>query len=232
MGNKCANGGGGGHRADTATTAVRATTAVTAAREATTRPVATATRPVTAYGALRSAVTTAGRYGDRRPSGYPGSHGGSAGRPGDTPGNPGSPGVGSGNDVEAPVDAPVNVCGNTVNVGGSATRWGRRLRRTPRWPRGRTPPGGAGGTDTPGRWRRDHASRRRAARHPGKPRQAQAPGRRAAPPSGVTPFRAHAGPREAGGSRPPQPPGGGPPPRPAAPRSHLAHTGVTRRAAR
>ncbi|NJP48823.1 DUF320 domain-containing protein [Streptomyces sp. SBST2-5] len=30
----------------------------------------------------------------------------------------GSPGVLSGNSVQAPVDVPVNVCGNTVNVGG------------------------------------------------------------------------------------------------------------------
>ncbi|RCG27582.1 DUF320 domain-containing protein [Streptomyces diacarni] len=29
-----------------------------------------------------------------------------------------SPGVGSGNDVQVPVDVPVNVCGNTVDVGG------------------------------------------------------------------------------------------------------------------
>ncbi|MGW7266827.1 chaplin [Streptomyces sp. NPDC054842] len=30
----------------------------------------------------------------------------------------GSPGVGSGNHVQVPVDVPVNVCGNSVNVGG------------------------------------------------------------------------------------------------------------------
>ncbi|MGY1434545.1 chaplin [Streptomyces reniochalinae] len=30
----------------------------------------------------------------------------------------GSPGVGSGNDVQVPVDVPVDVCGNTVDVGG------------------------------------------------------------------------------------------------------------------
>ncbi|MGA4843820.1 chaplin [Streptomyces sp. G45] len=29
-----------------------------------------------------------------------------------------SPGVGSGNLIQFPIDVPINVCGNTVNVGG------------------------------------------------------------------------------------------------------------------
>ncbi|MFF3307008.1 chaplin [Streptomyces sp. NPDC002952] len=56
-----------------------------------------------------------GGYGDA-----PGSHGPSSGHghSGSSAhgGTQGSPGVGGGNDAEAPVDVPVNVCGNTADV--------------------------------------------------------------------------------------------------------------------
>jgi hypothetical protein len=53
-------------------------------------------------------------------SGEHGNHGGSGGS--DAGGHTGgSPGVGSGNHVEAPVDAPVNVCGNSVDIIGIGT---------------------------------------------------------------------------------------------------------------
>ncbi|KOG30173.1 chaplin [Streptomyces resistomycificus] len=55
-----------------------------------------------------------GGYGD---SGGHGGHGGSGGSGSSADGHTaGSPGVGSGNHVEVPVDAPVNVCGNSVDI--------------------------------------------------------------------------------------------------------------------
>jgi hypothetical protein len=58
---------------------------------------------------VNTGVETGGGYGD---SGGHGSHGGShaGGHAGD------SPGVGSGNHIQVPIDAPVNVCGNSVDV--------------------------------------------------------------------------------------------------------------------
>ncbi|MFD5077984.1 chaplin [Streptomyces sp. NPDC058371] len=55
-------------------------------------------------------------YGD---SGY-GGYGGSSGHSGSSThgGTHGSPGVGTGNDAQAPVDVPVNLCGDTVDVVG------------------------------------------------------------------------------------------------------------------
>ncbi|MFD3504081.1 chaplin family protein [Streptomyces sp. NPDC058676] len=55
---------------------------------------------------------SSGGYGDS------GGHGGHAGSGGSEAGGHtgGSPGVGSGNHVEVPIDAPVNVCGNSVDV--------------------------------------------------------------------------------------------------------------------
>ncbi|MER5509951.1 chaplin [Streptomyces sp. NPDC002766] len=58
----------------------------------------------------RCANQGGGPSGGHGGSGSGGSHAG--GHSGD------SPGVGSGNRVEAPIDAPVNVCGNSVNVVG------------------------------------------------------------------------------------------------------------------
>ncbi|MDG9718071.1 chaplin [Streptomyces sp. DH24] len=56
-----------------------------------------------------------GGYGDG------GSHGGGSGGGGSHAGGEtgGSPGVGSGNNVQVPIDVPVNVCGNSVNVVGA-----------------------------------------------------------------------------------------------------------------
>ncbi|MFD9433614.1 chaplin [Streptomyces sp. NPDC060002] len=64
-----------------------------------------------------------GGYGGNQGSGYGGGHGG-AGAQGGSGGahaggyTGGSPGVGSGNHVQAPIDVPVNVCGNSVDVVG------------------------------------------------------------------------------------------------------------------
>ncbi|MFJ5778361.1 chaplin [Streptomyces sp. NPDC093094] len=55
-----------------------------------------------------------GGHGGHSGYGDSGGHGGSGAHGSTT----GSPGVGSGNHVQAPVDAPVNVCGNTVDVVG------------------------------------------------------------------------------------------------------------------
>ncbi|MFJ6389689.1 chaplin [Streptomyces sp. NPDC091972] len=60
-----------------------------------------------------------GGHGGHGPGGHGGSGGtGSGGSGGSHAGGHtgGSPGVGSGNHVEVPVDAPVNVCGNSVDV--------------------------------------------------------------------------------------------------------------------
>ncbi|MFI6336495.1 chaplin [Streptomyces sp. NPDC050535] len=54
--------------------------------------------------------SSGGGYGDDGPHSGGGSQAG--GHASD------SPGVGSGNHVQAPIDVPVNVCGNSVNVGG------------------------------------------------------------------------------------------------------------------
>ncbi|MER6129692.1 chaplin, partial [Streptomyces sp. NPDC001795] len=71
----------------------------------------------------------------------------------------GSGGVGSGNNVQAPVDVPVNVCGNTVNVGGlgnaavgndCANTPGGHTTTPPGGGHQTPPPGGGGGTTPPG----------------------------------------------------------------------------------
>ncbi|MEU6801918.1 chaplin [Streptomyces neyagawaensis] len=54
-----------------------------------------------------------GHHGSSHDGGYGSSHGGGSHADGHT-GN--SPGVGSGNHVQAPVDVPVNACGNSVSV--------------------------------------------------------------------------------------------------------------------
>ncbi|MGW7419253.1 chaplin [Streptomyces sp. NPDC054813] len=65
------------------------------------------------HGGGGGASTGHGGYGgDAGHGGGHGSHGGSHAR-GHTGG---SPGVGSGNTVQVPIDVPVNVCGNSVNV--------------------------------------------------------------------------------------------------------------------
>ncbi|MCQ4214074.1 chaplin [Streptomyces longispororuber] len=90
-----------------------------------------------------------GGYGDEQPSGG-GSHAG--GHTSD------SPGVGSGNHVQVPVDVPVNVCGNSVDVVGignpaSGNDCGNGGSHTTTPPGGPeqppTPPGGPGHPGTP-----------------------------------------------------------------------------------
>lgn len=62
-----------------------------------------------------------------------------------------SPGVGSGNNVQAPVDVPVNVCGNNVTVGGLGNAVGENECGNPSGGgHASTPPGGGGGTTPPG----------------------------------------------------------------------------------
>ncbi|MEV8552032.1 chaplin [Streptomyces glaucescens] len=75
-------------------------------------PVNVCGNTVNVVGVLNPAAGNAcGRPGHDGPGGHGGSGGAHTG--GHTSG---SPGVGSGNHVEAPVHAPVNVCGNTVDV--------------------------------------------------------------------------------------------------------------------
>ncbi|MCW7943063.1 Tat pathway signal protein [Streptomyces hygroscopicus] len=63
----------------------------------------------------------------------------------------GSPGVGSGNTVQVPVDAPVNVCGNSVNVIGIGNEAaGNNCANVPGGGHSTTPPGGGHGTPPPG----------------------------------------------------------------------------------
>ncbi|GAA3773861.1 chaplin [Streptomyces chiangmaiensis] len=63
----------------------------------------------------------------------------------------GSPGVGSGNHVQVPVDVPVNVCGNSVDVGGLGNpATGNHCGNTPGGGHSTTPPGGGHGTPPPG----------------------------------------------------------------------------------
>ncbi|MGW3496172.1 chaplin [Streptomyces sp. NPDC001020] len=76
-----------------------------------------------------------------------------------------SPGVGSGNTVQVPVDVPVNVCGNSVNVVGLGNgAGGNRCANTGggHWT---TPPGGGSGTTPPG-----------TPEHPGHPGHPSHPG--------------------------------------------------------
>ncbi|MEV6737653.1 chaplin [Streptomyces sp. NPDC051104] len=61
-----------------------------------------------------------------------------------------SPGVGSGNTAQVPVDVPVNVCGNSVNVGGIGNPAGGNDCANPGGGHSTTPPGGGGGTTPPG----------------------------------------------------------------------------------
>jgi len=60
-----------------------------------------------------------------------------------------SPGVGSGNHVQIPVDVPVNVCGNSVSVGGVGTAATGDACGNTGGGHGVTPPGD-GGPNTPG----------------------------------------------------------------------------------
>lgn len=69
-----------------------------------------------------------------------------------------SSGIGSGNHVQAPVDVPVNVCGNGVNVGGigneaagnDCANTGGGHETSPPGHGGQTPPGNPGDQEQPG----------------------------------------------------------------------------------
>ncbi|MEU9468771.1 chaplin family protein [Streptomyces avermitilis] len=89
--------------------------------------------------------------GDHQGGGYGGgpSGGGGGSQAGGHTGD--SPGVGSGNQVQVPVDVPVNVCGNNVTVGGLGNAaGGDACANTPGGGHAATPPGGGGGTTPPG----------------------------------------------------------------------------------
>jgi hypothetical protein len=99
----------------------------------------------------------------------PGGHGGGSGdqQGGSSTGGvaEGSSGVGSGNVIQAPVSAPVNVCGNDVNVGGSGDRGAGSTCGNDEAP-GHNPPGQPGGPQQPGN-----------PDHPAKPHQPSTPHR-------------------------------------------------------
>ncbi|MGW0333624.1 chaplin [Streptomyces sp. NPDC003011] len=126
-----------------------------------------------------------GGYGGQDGSGGQGASGGShaGGHTG------GSPGVGSGNHVEVPVDAPVNVCGNSVDIigvgnpstAGDCANGGGHGGGHPG-----TPPGGGDGTTPPG------SERPGGQEHPGRPGDPVEPSRPGAVPA--------AGDRAPGGS--------------------------------
>ncbi len=65
-------------------------------------------------------------------------------------GSEGSPGIGSGNTVQAPVDVPVNVCGNSVDAGGALNpAFGNRCENGGGPGRGHQPPPPGGGQQPP-----------------------------------------------------------------------------------
>lgn len=117
---------------------------------------------VDAVGALNPAMGNACVNGSDRSDGYgdPDAHAGSGSHAGGH--TEGSPGVGSGNHVQVPVDVPVNVCGNSIDVigiGNSATGndcanhdsgdHDRTPPRTPDDPGGPKEPGGPGTPEAP-----------------------------------------------------------------------------------
>jgi hypothetical protein len=85
-----------------------------------------------------------------------------------------SPGIGSGNRVQVPVDAPVNVCGNNVSVIGigNATKGNDCTSGGGSGGRHTTPPGGGHETTPPG-----------TPEHPGKPTEPAHPGTPSTPPT-------------------------------------------------
>ncbi|WP_432155679.1 chaplin [Streptomyces sp. bgisy153] len=120
-----------------------------------------------------------------------GAHGGSGGaQAGGHTG--GSPGIGSGNHVQAPIDVPVNVCGNSVNVVGVGNgAFGNDCESGPGVHHG-TPPGGSkhqpgtpGGHDAPG-----------GVGSQGEPVQADAPAPRHLTPTGASSAARETGPEQ------------------------------------
>ncbi|MFI5686358.1 chaplin family protein [Streptomyces sp. NPDC051636] len=101
-----------------------------------------------------------------------------------------SSGVGSGNHVQVPIDAPVNVCGNSVSVigagnsttGNDCASGGGHQTQPPGDGHG-TPPGGGGGTTPPGKpgqpgqpGNPGHPGQPGTPGHPGSPQQPGTPG--------------------------------------------------------
>ncbi|WP_069884436.1 chaplin [Streptomyces luteocolor] len=92
-----------------------------------------------------------------------------------------SPGVGSGNNVQVPVHAPVNVCGNSVTIGGLGNAAmgndcanGSDGSETP--PGGKKPPTGPGHPGKP-----EHPGKPGNPDHPGKPGNPDNPGKPGSP---------------------------------------------------
>jgi hypothetical protein len=153
---------------------------------------------------VKSGNGSSGGYGDSGGSGGSGASGGSsAGGHAD-----GSPGVGSGNHVQVPIDAPVNVCGNSVNVigiGNTATdndcangggSGGGHPSTPPGGGDGTTPPGTPGQPGNPG--------------HPGDPGQPGDPGNPGQPGDPNTPENPVEPGRPGAPNTPPAPDGGAP----------------------
>ncbi|MET9379524.1 chaplin [Streptomyces sp. NPDC002928] len=123
-----------------------------------------------------------GGHGGSGGSGGHGGSGGSGGHGGSGGAHAGghtsdSPGVGSGNHVEAPIDVPVNVCGDSVDVigvanpatGNDCANDGGGHHTTPPGGGGTTPPGTPGQPSNPGQ--------------PGNPAEPGTPGSPSTPPS-------------------------------------------------
>ncbi|MFD9330577.1 chaplin family protein [Streptomyces sp. NPDC060065] len=108
--------------------------------------------------------SSGGGYGDG------GSHSGGGSQAGGHASN--SPGVGSGNHVQVPIDVPVNICGNSVNVGGVGNAvTGNECGNGAGGGHSSTPPGGGPEAPTPGKpWQSGRPG------HPGEPGTPGTPG--------------------------------------------------------
>ncbi|MFF1680622.1 chaplin family protein [Streptomyces sp. NPDC058256] len=108
--------------------------------------------------------SSGGGYGDG------GSHSGGGSQAGGHASN--SPGVGSGNHVQVPIDVPVNICGNSVNVGGVGNAvTGNECGNGAGGGHSTTPPGGGPEAPTPGKpWQPGQPG------HPGEPGTPGTPG--------------------------------------------------------
>jgi hypothetical protein len=92
----------------------------------------------------------------------------------------GSPGVGSGNNVQVPVDVPVNVCGNSVNVVGALNpSMGNRCENDSGGHT--TPPGGGPETPPPGKPEQPEKPEKPGPEKPGNPEEPGRPGTPAKP---------------------------------------------------
>ncbi|MFG3256653.1 chaplin [Streptomyces sp. NPDC048172] len=97
-----------------------------------------------------------------------------------------SPGVGSGNSVQVPVDLPVNVCGNSVDVvgiGSPAAGNGCGNEESP----GNGGPGGPGGPEEPGGGTPSQPNEPGGPGNPGGPGEPHSPEQPGNPPAGQTP---------------------------------------------